>query len=748
MPVVEAAAPLDVGSYVRFRGDVLQIEGYEPTRVTARDMGRQVGRTISMATFFAEAQPCTRAGETLAIEQDLQWDLTSDADKRQASVETRELLWVIFGAELDDVSDYEQAVPLKGKTRRVKELAARRQVSERTIWRQLDELQAAGGPTGVTRPKATRRRRSAIDPRWEDKFGEVISRYTEDATWDVAPVLEDVEDELVEEFGEGVVRVPGKSTAYAYVKENFSHLNSFKGSAKGRRSIAQRPEISLRQLKPTHAGEYVIMDTQVLDVFAMEPATRRWVQCQLTIAMDLYTRAVVGLSVTPVSTKAVDVATVLFETCHPRPIRGPINPRTTWNYHGVPENIVFTERSHHWGMPLVAAENLIVDNGRAFISTHVMEVCHRKGINLWPAQPYKPTDKPTVERFFGTLRRRLIMRLPGYKGPDVYSRGLDAEDDAFFFVDEIENIIRHWVTRHHHKRRHAGLVDPRFPHEKQSPNRMYEVSVEVHGLPRMASDPYAFVEFLPTAWRKLHHYGFEVGKKRRYRGDILNTFDGRVSPYSGHHAGQWPIRYNPDDITLVYVQDPRTHRWHELEWEHAHKFTGPMSEDTYAVLRKWALRRGESPERTKDILVDCISSIDMSRHDRNALIRSVHMSDKRTHGTADTILGPALDPDLAAPESPPKPDELEEISTWDLSDIDDVVGECMRAAGVAGEQAEQLRSTDPVEDTDNETAADDEEEPADGLGAFTARTPDGLDDDDDGDGGEDDDYVPKAPEIR
>jgi hypothetical protein len=41
----------------------------------------------------------------------------------------------------------------------------------------------------------------------------------------------------------------------------------------------------------------------------MEPVTCRWVRAQLTVAQHLYTRCITGLRVTPVSSKAVDVAT-------------------------------------------------------------------------------------------------------------------------------------------------------------------------------------------------------------------------------------------------------------------------------------------------------------------------------------------------------------------------------------------------------------------------------------------------------
>jgi transposase InsO family protein len=41
-------------------------------------------------------------------------------------------------------------------------------------------------------------------------------------------------------------------------------------------------------------------------------------QAELSVAMDWYSRCVVGIRVTPVSTKAVDAASVLFQAFWPR----------------------------------------------------------------------------------------------------------------------------------------------------------------------------------------------------------------------------------------------------------------------------------------------------------------------------------------------------------------------------------------------------------------------------------------------
>ena len=79
----------------------------------------------------------------------------------------------------------------------------------------------------------------------------------------------------------------------------------------------------------------------------------------------------------------------------------------------------------------------------------VQSVCAKMEISLQPARPHTPTDKSPLERWFRTLSQALLVALPGYKGSDVHSRGLEAEDGAFYFLGELEAIIREWVQLYH-----------------------------------------------------------------------------------------------------------------------------------------------------------------------------------------------------------------------------------------------------------------------------------------------------------
>ena len=294
------------------------------------------------------------------------------------------------------------------------------------------------------------------------------------------------------------------------------------------------------------------------------------------MAQDLFTRCITGLSVTPVSTKAVDVAGVLYQTIVPQPASPDWPENACWPYHGVPRQLVFTEEGRLPGVPVCPPETLVIDHGKAFLSAHVISVCTRLGISIQPAQPKKPTDKPTCERFFKTLREGLIQYLPGYKGPDLFSRGEKVEDAAFFYLHELEAVIREWVALVYHRRAHDGLAVPEWPHLKLSPNQMYEIGVAKAGLLRIPASPQLAYEFLQVRPRSIQHYGVEIDGLR-YNGRGLNGYYNTKSPYGGTLAGRWPIRVNPDDVRWVYFQRPDDGKWYRLDWEHAAGLGTPFS---------------------------------------------------------------------------------------------------------------------------------------------------------------------------
>jgi transposase InsO family protein len=87
-------------------------------------------------------------------------------------------------------------------------------------------------------------------------------------------------------------------------------------------------------------------------------------------------------------------------------------------------------------------KRLYVDNGAVFRSHHLALVCAKLGITLIHARPYQPQGKGKQERFFRTVRMRL---LPTLTPEDMSS------------LDVLNRRLWAWVEGEYHQTPHRGL---------------------------------------------------------------------------------------------------------------------------------------------------------------------------------------------------------------------------------------------------------------------------------------------------
>lgn len=438
----------------------------------------------------------------------------------------------------------------------------------------------------------------AVDPRWDEACLEVLRHYTQASTPTRDVVLDQTRRLIEQRYPDGDVKIPARTTAYRRLNALAKGRHSF-GSAKNRRSVANRPDGPYGRRRATRPGEFVVLDTTPLDVFAMEPLTMRWVPVELTVAMDLYSRCILGLTLTAGSTTSADVANVLYQCVAPR---GPGAKDGDWPFHGVPANLLVgteipdgvSQERTGW-QPACLPEAIIVDHGKVYLSEHTISACARLGITVQPALPYTPTDKPTVERFFRTIREGLLQHLPGYKGPDIYNRGKGIEAQAFYYVSELEQIIREWVGTIYHHTKHEGLAVSRVPGASISPLEMFEIGIAAHGGLLLPVDPNLRYWFLDVKWRTVQHYGVEVDG-RCYDGEALNPYRNRRSDQAGPQAGKWAIYVDRHDVRTVWFRDPEDGTFQPLKWEHAAGLDEPFSEVAAEYTKLVALRENRHVE--------------------------------------------------------------------------------------------------------------------------------------------------------
>ncbi|WP_228542604.1 transposase [Nocardia sp. XZ_19_369] len=523
-----------VGMTLLFDGESVRIVEFDGRRVTLRHSDDRFS-SVAVSEFVTRARGTEVTDPDADQEADPGLVLAglSVADRERVAERAGHVREVLTGyraghrdaaVEGEPRAEYAQTVAL---IERYRAKAGELGIGLRTIQRWAAAYRACG-ETGLVDDRSRKGRWTSVDPRWDAAVRAEIAEGVAKSTPSRAALLMRVGERIEREHGAGVVAVPSAATAYRRLEALSKGTDAVSGSAKGRRSIAERPQGVYGRLRTTRPGEYVVLDTQDLDVFAMEPVTCRWLRAQLTVAQDLFDRQILGLKVTAVSTKSVDVAGVLFEavTGHGsgRPVLGPA--------HGLPERLVFTECGQPAAEVWCPPETLVIDHGKAFLSAHVIGVCSRLGISIQPAQPRKPTDKPTIERFFRSLREGLIQHLLAYKGPDLHSRGTGLQEQAFLFLHELEDVIRDWITTVYHRSAHDGLVVADWPDLALSPNDMFAVGLAKAGVLRIPAAPELVLEFLRVEWRTIQHYGVEIDG-RRYKAP-------RSRPKLPATPGLWP----------------------------------------------------------------------------------------------------------------------------------------------------------------------------------------------------------------
>jgi transposase InsO family protein len=630
---------LQIGSCVAFDGGLLQVVEMDGPAVVLRDR-RAATRRVDIGHLLAagavgvdadrDGTDPEPAGPALAALSEAQRSEVTRRAEHAAEVVTG----YRRGAEALAGPGEPRPAYAPGTTMKSRygAKAAELGMSAATV-RRWAEAFAQHGPAGLIDQRWLRGADAlaGVDPRWLAMLETVLAEHVSASTPTKQLVLARVAARLDAEHGVGAVRMPGRTKALAVLREVSRGTSAF-GGAKAKRSIAGRPPTPYGSLRATRPGEFLLLDTTPLDVFAMDQMTLRWVQVQASVAIDLYDRCVCALRLTPVSAQAMDAAALLFEALRPLgpPADGWIDVRPP--YHGLPRQVVLdadklVDARGDPVLPSVAAETVVMDHGRIYLSEHVMSVCARLGVSVQPARLYQGSDKAVIERFFRTLREQLLVALPGYKGPNVYHRAADAEGEAFFFVAELEQIIRSWLAVYH-RSPHQGLCIAQVPGLELCPLEMFAHGVARAGFLQVAARPDLVFDFLAVRWRTIQHYGVHIDGLR-YDGPGLNPYRNRTSGFGGRYPGKWPIRIDPQDVSRAFFRDPESGIWHVLAWEHAGAVRGPFSGEAMAYARALATAAGRHVDANRllaDLLAGWGAGLADGRTERRMALRASQRS--------------------------------------------------------------------------------------------------------------------------
>jgi putative transposase len=292
------------------------------------------------------------------------------------------------------------------------------------------------------------------------------------------------------------------------------------GGSRRRRNapVAARPEIPrVRRALGIVQADHTPVDLIVVDEISRLPIGRPWV----TIIFDVASRAVLGFHVTLEAPSATSVAMALSMACL---------PKTKWL-----EALALDLDWPMCGIP----EVLHLDNASEFHGEALRRGCERYGIQLQYRPPGQPHTGGHIERYLGTLMRR-IHGVPGTTMSNVKERGTyPSEKRATLSMRELEAWLTLEIAGRYHHAIHCGI--------HMSPYVAWTRALG--GRPLATPDrPDKFVlDFLPVISRKIGRSGFQIFHIRYWDPLLSRLFT---------ESQRTLVRYDPRNLARVWVPIP------------------------------------------------------------------------------------------------------------------------------------------------------------------------------------------------
>jgi hypothetical protein len=316
----------------------------------------------------------------------------------------------------------------------------------------------------------------------------------------------------------------------------------------------------------------------------------------LTVALDIATRTPCAAILRPVATKAVDAAVLLARAVTPLPMQPGWDASVAFSRSILPAGMIPGDdelRASIAAKPVIVPESITIDRGKVYTGSTFMNACERLQISVTKAAPRTPTDKPHIERVFAAINSGFTQYLAGYTGPNVIRRGKSPEQEAFWTLAELQNLLDLWIVAVWQNKPHSGLRHPAMPKKDLTPNEAYAALAGVAPTLHMALDRDDYIGLLPLTWRSIQHYGINF-EGLHYDSPELYPLRGMNSGLPEPARGRWEIRFDPYRLQSIFVRDHRNRRWIEAEWSLARQALAPFSLDVLRAARKAVDRRDET----------------------------------------------------------------------------------------------------------------------------------------------------------
>ena len=381
--------------------------------------------------------------------------------------------------------------------------------------------------------------------------------------------------------------------------------------------------------------EQVQIDHTVVDLIVVDERDRQPIgRPYLTVAIDTFTRCVIGLVVTLEAPSALSVGLCLAHAaCDKRPWLEDLGLDMDWPMGGKPRQ-------------------LYLDNAPEFRSEALRRGCEQHGIGLDYRPPGQPHYGGIVERVIGTAMRMVHDELPGTTFSNPEQRGdTDPERTAVLTLRELERWLALAVGTYHGTV-HGSLLQP--------PAARWAEAVAQGGPPTVVTHAAAFlIDFLPVIRRTLTRTGFVIDHIRYYA-DALKPWIARRD-----HLSAFLIRRDPRDVSRVWVLEPEGKYYLEVPYLTLAHPAVTLWEQRRALARLRELGHEKVDEASLFRMIGQMR--DIVAMAQKATRKTRREADRRRHLTAKppppALVPPSVDTTCSPVKLPPAP-PFDEIEEW------------------------------------------------------------------------------------
>lgn len=407
------------------------------------------------------------------------------------------------------------------KTAAVFSAAAELGVSRASIYRMMArfrdvERTSALLPSRLGRPSGTR---SLNTPRETIISTEIETFYLRPER----PKLSQLVERIAQRCHEAEVRAPNWRTVHARV-----------GALDAKTQARKRHDVAALTNLQAVPGEFVAsrpldivqIDHTPVDVIIVDAETRQaMARPWLTLAIDVHTRMILGYHLSLDEPSVVSVGLCLLNAVFDK-------------------SALMEEKALDAEWPTMGLPKIIhVDNGPEFHSKAFLRGCEEHGVEVDWRPPGTPRYGGHIERLIGTQMSALHV-LAGSTGSSIADRqGRDAQARASLTMRELDRWLVLEIAGKYHHRVHASLQRPPIA-----------VWRELTGsIPlRLPPDRLRFwVAFLPEESRQLRRDGVHLFG--------LRYWSPALSQDVGHTTQRLTVRYDPRDLSRVFVRRPNGH---------------------------------------------------------------------------------------------------------------------------------------------------------------------------------------------